>query len=89
MDDYKQRLFALGEATLGGSPFSMRTLRLRFSRPDSLRISCESFGVEQGRLENIAHAIGDVETIKNRLKSLRKKVASGDLVDFGVLQKKH
>ena len=90
MDDYKQRLFTLGEPTLGGSPFSSENIEAKVLCAILFQISCEAFGVEQGRLENIAHAIGRCRnTIKNRLKSLRKKVASGELVDFGVLQKKH
>lgn len=90
MDDYKQRLFRLGEPTLGGSPFSQENIEAKVLCAILFQISCEAFGVEQGRLENIAQAIGRCRnTIKNRLKALLKKVASGEIVDYGVLQKEY
>jgi hypothetical protein len=90
LDDYKQRLLLLGEPTVGGSPFSNENLEARVLCAILFQISCEAFGVEQGRLEKIADAIGRCRnTIKNRLKALLKKVASGEIVDFGVLQKEY
>ena len=88
MDDFKQRLFRLGEPTLGDSPFSTENIEAKVLCAILFQISCEAFGVDQGRLEKIADAVGRCRnTIKNWLKSLLKKVASGELVDFGVLQK--
>jgi len=88
MDDFKQRLFRLGEPTMTESPFSSENIKASVLCAILFQISCEVFGVEQGRLENIAKAIGRCRnTIKNLLKKLLKKVASGELVDFGVLQK--
>ena len=90
MDDYNQRLLRLGEPTLGDSPFSQENIEAKVLCAILFQIACESYGVEQGRLENIAKAIGRCRnTIKNRLKALRKKVASGEIVDFGVLSKNH
>ena len=88
MDDFNQRLFRLGEPTLSDSPFSQENIEARVLCAILFQKSCEAFEVEQGRLENIAHAIGRCRnTIKNRLKALLKKVASGEIVDYGVLQK--
>ena len=90
LDDYKQRLLLLGEPTVDGSPFSNENLEARVLCAILFQISCEAFGVEQGRLEKIADAIGRCRnTIKNRLKALLKKVASGEIVDFGVLRKEY
>ena len=87
MDDYQQRLFRLGEPTLDDSPLSSENIKASVLCAMLFQISCEAFGVEQGRLENIARAIGRCRnTIKNKLKDLLKKVASGEIVDFGVLQ---
>ena len=87
MDDFQQRLFRLGEPTLDDSPHSSENLKASVLCAILFQISCEAFGVEQGRLENIAKAIGRCRnTIKNKLKDLLKKVASGEIVDFGVLQ---
>ena len=88
MDDFKQRLFRLGEPTLDKSPLSSENIKASVLCAILFQISCESFGVEQGRLEDIAKAIGRCRnTIKNKLKDLLKKVAAGKIVDFGVLQK--
>tara|TARA_B100002051_G_scaffold275235_1_gene318431 strand:+ start:55 stop:1215 length:1161 start_codon:yes stop_codon:yes gene_type:complete len=87
MDDFQQRLFRLGEPTLDDSPLSSENIKASVLCAMLFQISCEAFGVEQGRLENIAKAIGRCRnTIKNKLKDLLKKVASGEIVDFGVLQ---
>ena len=87
MDDFQQRLFRLGEPTLDNSPLSSENIKASVLCAILFQISCEAFGVEQGRLENIAKAIGRCRnTIKNKLKDLLKKVASGEIVDFGVLQ---
>ena len=87
MDDFQQRLFRLGEPTLDDSPLSSENIKASVLCAILFQISCEAFGVEQGRLENIAKAIGRCRnTIKNKLKDLLKKVASGEIVDFGVLQ---
>lgn len=87
MDNFKQRLFRLGEPTLGDSPFSQENIEARVLCAILFQKSCEAFGVEQGRLENIALAIGRCRnTIKNRLKALLRKVAAGEIVDYGVLQ---
>lgn len=87
MDDFQQRLFRLGEPTLDDSPLSSENIKASVLCAMLFQISCEAFGVEQGRLENIARAIGRCRnTIKNKLKDLLKKVASGEIVDFGVLQ---
>ena len=87
MDDYQQRLFRLGEPTLDDSPLSSENIKASVLCAMLFQISCEAFGVEQGRLENIARAIGRCRnTIKNKLKDLLKRVASGEIVDFGVLQ---
>ena len=87
MDDFQQRLFRLGEPTLDDSPLSGENIKASVLCAILFQISCEAFGVEQGRLENIAKAIGRCRnTIKNKLKDLLKKVASGEIVDFGVLQ---
>ena len=87
MDDFQQRLFRLGEPTLDDSPLSSENIKASVLCAMLFQISCEAFGVEQGRLENIARAIGRCRnTIKNKLKDLLKRVASGEIVDFGVLQ---
>ena len=87
MDDFQQRLFRLGEPTLDDSPLSSENIKASVLCAMLFQISCEAFGVEQGRLENIARTIGRCRnTIKNKLKDLLKKVASGEIVDFGVLQ---
>ena len=87
MDDFQQRLFRLGEPTLDDSPLSSENIKASVLCAMLFQISCEAFGVEQGRLENIARDIGRCRnTIKNKLKDLLKKVASGEIVDFGVLQ---
>ncbi len=88
MDDYKQRLIQLGEPTVDGSPFSNENIEARVLCAILFQISCEAFDVDQGRLEKIAGAVGRCRnTIKNWLKSLLQKVASGKIVDKGVLQK--
>ena len=88
MDDYKQRLIQLGEPTVDGSPFSNENIEARVLCAILFQISCEAFDVDQGRLEKIADAVGRCRnTIKNWLKSLLQKVASGKIVDKGVLQK--
>ena len=88
MDDFKQRLLLLGEPTVDGSPFSSENIEAKVLCAILFQISCEAFDVNQGRLERIADAVGRCRnTIKNRLKSLLKKVAEGTIVDYGVLQK--
>ena len=88
IDDYKQRLLLLGEPTVDASPFASTNIEARVLCAILFQISCEAFGVDQGRLEKIADAVGKCRnTIKNWLKSLLRMVAAGEIVDFGVLSK--
>ena len=86
MDDYKQRLFRLGEQRWAALR-SRKKHRSKGALCNSLSDSCEAFGVEQGRLENIAQAMADVVTLSESTQGTPQEEMPRRNVDYESFQR--